>query len=75
MQRIFEILSALVPAMPIENSENLNLGPVGHFVCFFLGLDHIENDCNSIFITFAHSANISVGGKRPNTAEGLAASF
>jgi hypothetical protein len=71
VQVVFQVLGALVSAMPVENAKNLDLGPTVRLGRFVLRLDDIEYDCDTIFVCLAHSANIGVGRKGSHNPKGL----
>ena len=73
VERVFEVLRALVSSMPVENSKNLNFRPICNLVCLFLGLDHIQDNCDSVFVALPHRAHIRVRSEGTHAAKGFGA--
>jgi len=65
MQVVFEVLSAFAASVAIVNAENLQFGPVLARDARLLlgGLNHVQNDRDSVLVSFAHRAHICICGK------------
>ena len=77
MEGVFEILGALTASMAIVDSEDLQLGPhLGRYSGLLKrGLDHVQNNRNSIFIGLPHCAHIRVRSKGFHRAKRLLTHF
>jgi hypothetical protein len=71
VQVLLEVLGTLVAAMAVVDCEDLDLRPLVllYLVFFAVRLDHIQNNCNSVFIHFSYQTNVGIGGKRLHDAE------
>ena len=65
MEMLFEVLSTLVASVAIIHGENLKFGPFSlwYFWFFWQWLDNIQDDSNSILVSFSNQPNMCVGRK------------
>ena len=62
MEMFFQIFSALISSMAVIHCKNLYFGPLffWHFRRFSCWLNDIQNNSNSIFITFPDESHMSI---------------
>jgi len=62
VEMFFQIFSALISSMTVVHSKNLYFGPLffWHFRCFSSWLNDIQNNSDSIFITFPDQSYMSI---------------
>lgn len=59
---VFQVLGTFTSSMAVKNSENLDLGPqlIIYLRLLKFRLNHIENDCDTIFVCFPDQARVCV---------------
>ena len=72
---VFQIFSAFMAAVAVEDAEDLNFRPVRNTSPFLFRLDDIQNDGDTVFVDFTHRADICIGCKWANATESFGWSF
>lgn len=73
VEMLFQVLCALVAAVAVVDSEDLDFGPeiVGEFGLLGDWLDHVEDDGDSILVCFSDQADVGVRSEGTDDAEFL----
>ena len=77
VQMLFQVLSALIPTVPVVDSEDLNLRPfiILEFGLFNNRLYYIQDDRNSVLVSFSHEADVGIGCEWLNDAKSFVGGF